>query len=199
MERTPITYRAQRMPSQAQEWFRAEILQALSEYDETGHTDYTETGGLPSRFFLWAMGIEDSIIDKYYPDARHSFITCRFDNEMHLDVIEEKLKKLKFAWLQIGHARLEIFSSDAKTMNKHCHILSTQANKTRIVRDLSRYFRIPKPSVDVKQGHDADLYNKRHDYIRGIKKDLKSEAIDADTKYLDEHNIQQCYSYENIM
>lgn len=199
MERTPINYKAQRMPPVAQAWFRNEILEALKEYDETGRTDYTETGGLPSRFFLWAMGIEDCIIDKYYPDMRHSFITVRFDNEMPLDEIEDKLKKLKFAWLAVGHARLEIFSSDAKTMNKHAHILSTQANKTRIVRDLSRYFKVPKPNVDVKQGHDADLYNKRYDYILGIKKELKSEAIDADTKYLDEHNVQQSYSYENIM
>ncbi len=198
-QQPPISYQAQRMPGSAQEWFRKEIMEALQEYDETGRTDYTETGALPSRFFLWAMGIEDSIIDKYYPNMRHSFITVRFDNEMHLDVIEEKLKTLKFQWLVVGHARLEIFSSDAKTMNKHAHILSTQANKTRIVRDLSRYFRVPKPNVDVKQGHDADLYSKRHDYIRGIKKDEKSEAIDADTKYLDEHNIQQLYSYENIM
>ncbi len=199
MDNTKIMYKANRMPIQAQTWFRHEIDAALQEYDDTGQTGYTETGALPSRFFLWAMGIEDSIIEKYYPDMRHSFITVRFDNDMPLDTIEDKLKELRFKWMAVGHARLEIFSSDAKTMNKHAHILSTQANKTRIVRDLSRYFKVPKPNVDVKQGHDVDLYNKRHDYVRGIKKELKSEAIDADTKYLDEHNIQQMYEYENIM
>ena len=76
--------------------------------------------------------------------------------------------------------------------------MSTWAVKTRIIRDLSRLFKVPPQNIDVKSSDDIQLYDKRQNYINGQKQSLKSEAIDADTKYLDEHNIQQIYLIENI-
>lgn len=185
------------MPVWVQGLMLPKILQWLKEYDETGVYGGSETGEKPTRFALWALNVPQSVIDKYYPMMKHSFITVRLDNDMPLEKVQDKLRNIKFKWMTVASARLEIFSTNMTT-NHHCHILSTWAVKTRIIRDLSRYFKVPGENVDVKQSDDCEVYDKRTKYINGEKKELKSEAIEADTKYLDEHDIQQVYLIENI-
>jgi hypothetical protein len=194
-----MTYekRAQQMPGWVQGQFLPLWRKWLKEYDETGRFSGSETGEKPTKFAMWAMGMEQSEIDYYYPTQKHSFITVRLNNETPLEEIKNKLQNIKFKWMAVASARLEIFSTNM-TKNHHVHILSTWVIKTRAIRDLSRYFKVPKENVDVKHGEDCQLYDKRSNYINGIKKELKSEAIDADTKYLDELNIPQVYQIENI-
>ena len=189
--------RAQQMPKWAQEQFLPQWRKWLQEYDETGIFRGSETGEIPTKFAMWAMNMNESEILKYYPTMKHSFLTIRLNNEEPLENVQEKLRNMKFQWMNVASARLEIFSSNL-TRNHHVHILAPWVVKTRAIRDLSRYFKVPKENVDVKHGHECELYDKRSDYINGHKKELKSEAIDADTKYLDEHNIQQVYLIENI-
>lgn len=182
-------------------WVQGQFLplwrQWLKEYEETGHFKGTDCGSIPTKFAMKMMGMEDSEIDHFYPSQKHVFITCRLDNETPLAKVSEKLENMTFKWMTVAAARLELFSTNM-TRNHHVHILSTFAAKTRIIRDLSRYFRIPKENVDVKVSDKCELYDKRNDYILGNKKEIKSEAIEADAKVLAELNIPQIYQIENI-
>ncbi len=189
--------RAQQMPVWLQGQMLPRIQQWLKEYDETGVYNGSETGEKPTKFAMWALNLPQSIIDKYYPTMKHSFITIRLDNDMPLEKVQDKLRNIKFQWMTVAAARLEIFSTNM-TKNHHVHILSSWVVKTRAIRDLSRYFKVKKENIDVKQSDDCSLYDTRTNYINGNKKELKSEAIDADTKFLDEQNIQQVYLIENI-
>ena len=191
--------KAKPLPEWVQDQFLPLWRKWLKEYDETGFFKGSdENGKLPTPFAMWAMGMESIEIEKYYPKQKHIFITVRLNNEDPLGEIQNKLNEMKFKWMTIATARLELFSTNM-TRNHHVHILSTWCVKTRVIRDLSRYFNIPKENVDVKAGEKIELYNKRYDYIQGIKQDIKSEAIDADTTELKNNNIQQVYSIENIL
>ncbi len=185
------------MPAWVQGQFKPLWQQWLNEWKETGHFQGTDCGSPPTAFALWAMGFTPNEIADIYPCQKHSFITVRLNNETPLGEIQKKLENMTFKWMTVASARLEIFSTNMQR-NHHVHILSTQAAKTRIIRDLSRYFKVPKENVDVKQSDKCELYDKRSNYIHGVKKDLKSEAIEADTKVLDELNIPQIYTIENI-
>ena len=190
--------KTQPLPNWVQDQFLPLWKTWLKEYDETGFFKGSdETGKLPTRFALWAMGCEQATIEKYYPTKKHSFITIRLDNEVPLEKIQEKIQNINLKWMTIAYARLELFSTNM-TRNHHVHILSSFAVKTRIIRDLSRYFKVPKQNIDVKHGEKCELYDTRYNYIQGDKKELKSEAISADQKELDEKNIQQIYAIENI-
>lgn len=189
--------RAQQMPRWAQEKFQPLWRKWLKDYQISGHFEGSETGAPPTKFALWALGFSDTEIQELYPSQKHSFITVRLNNDEPLEQIQAKLQSINLKWMTVASARLEIFSSNL-TRNHHIHILSTWAVKTRIIRDLSRLFKVKPQNVDVKQSDDIQLYDKRQNYINGQKQELKSEAIDADTKYLDEHNIQQIYLIENI-
>ncbi len=185
------------MPSQVQEWFLPLWRQYLKEYEQTGYFQGSETGEKPTKFAMKMMGMEESEINQWYPSQKHVFITVRLNNETPLAKIEEKLENMTFKWLTVGAARLELYSTNM-TRNHHVHILSTFAAKTRIIRDLSRYFKVPKENVDVKSSDKCELYDKRSNYILGNKQELKTEAIEADTKELENQNIKQIYEIENI-
>lgn len=186
------------MPAWAQERFAPQWRKWLEVWKETGFFEGTDCGSPPTKFALQMMGFSDTEISDIYPVLKHSFITVRFDNETSLNDIQKKLENLKFKWLITGYGRLEVFSSDGVTHNHHVHILSTWCVKTRIIRDLQRYFKVDREKIDVKQSDDVELYDKRNNYLNGIKQDKKSVAMEADTKYLQEHNIKQVYSWENI-
>lgn len=190
--------RGKPMPAQVQEWFLPVWRQYLKEYEQTGYFQGSETGQKPTKFAMKMMGMEDSEINTWYPSSPHNFITVRFNNTTPLGEIETKLDNMKFQWLTVGAARLELYSTNM-TRNHHVHILSTPAApKTRIIRDLSRLFKVPKENVDVKSSDKCELYDKRSNYILGEKHELKSEAIEADTKELENQNIKQIYEIENI-
>ena len=187
------------MPPWVQGQFKPLWQQWLEEWKVSGHFQGTECGSPPTVFALWAMGFTPTEIAEIHPRTPHNFITVRLNNETPLGEIQKKLENITFKWLVTGQARLEIFSSDAQTRNHHVHILSTpQAPKTRIIRDLSRLFSVNRENVDVKKGEKCEVYDKRSAYIQGEKMSLKSEAIDKDQKVLDELNIPQIYSIENI-
>lgn len=188
----------QKMPRLVQDMFGPKWKEWLLEYDETGHFRGSETGEKPTRFAMEMMGFEETDIAKYYPSHKHSFITVRLNNETDLKTIEHKLHEIKLSWLGISTARLEVFGSDAQTHNHHIHFLTPPVNKTRAIRDMSRYFKVDKVMIDVAPPSDkCELYETRKEYLQGKKKELKSEAIDMDTKYLENLNIQQIY-YINV-
>lgn len=195
--------RAKKMPPWAIERFGPEWKKYLEEYfeqEKNGETPYfrgSEDGSLPTPFALWALGFSEEEIQKVHPATRHSFVTVRLDNNTPLTEVQHKIQTINFAWLKVGSARLELFSSDL-TRNHHIHMLVPWTVKTRIIRDLASYFKVPRPNVDVKHSDNTDLYHKRQDYINGEKQDAKNEAIQADSKELYELDIQQVYLIENL-
>ena len=187
------------MPAWVQGQFKPLWQQWLEEWKQTGHFEGSPTHEPPTVFALWAMGFSPSEIAEIHPSTPHNFITIKLKNETPLGEIQKKIENITLKWMVTAQARLELFSSDAQTRNHHIHILSTpQAPKTRIIRDLSRLFNLPRENIDIKNSDKCELYDKRSAYIQGIKKDLKSEAIDKDQQVLDELNIPQIYSIENI-
>lgn len=189
--------RATKMPAWVQGQFLPLWRQWLKDYETTGYFQGSETGEKPTKFAMHMMNMEQSEIDYWYKEEKHSFITVRLDNSTPLGEVRDKLENMKFQWMTLASARIELHSTDG-TKNHHVHILSTQVNKHRAIRDLSRYFKVNKENVDVKNGEKCELYDKRSNYIQGIKQDKKSEAIELDRKVLDDLDIQQIYSIENI-
>lgn len=189
--------RATKMPAWVQGQFLPLWRQWLKEYEISGHFEGSETHEKPTKFAMHMMGMEQSEIDYWYPEQKHSFCTIRLNNSTPLGEVRDKLENMKFQWMTLASARIELHSTDG-TKNHHVHILSTQVNKHMAIRDLSRYFKVNKENVDIKNGEKCELYDKRSNYIQGIKQEKKSEAIELDRKVLDDLDIQQIYSIENI-
>lgn len=189
--------RATKMPAWVQGQFLPLWRQWLKEYEISGHFEGSPSGEKPTKFAMHMMNMEQSEIDYWYPEQKHSFLTIKLKNSTPLGEVRDKLENMKFQWMTLASARIELHSTDG-TQNHHVHILSTQVNKHRAIRDLSRYFKLPKEHIDIKNAEKCELYDKRSNYIQGIKQDKKSEAIELDRKVLDDLDIQQIYSIENI-
>lgn len=175
-------------------------LKALGKYEETGifKLQGQEPQEFPTKAHLKFIGFDNAFISTYYPVKSHQIITCRLNMQAinYVD-LALSLKNMSYKWLEDAHLILEAHSKDC-TPNLHFHLLiSPAANKTQIIRDLTRRFKIPKPSVDVKLSDDPELYQTRNAYVAGVKQDKKLDAVCADVKFFEEKDVVRFYHYVN--
>lgn len=188
------------------------ILETDAQNDPAWHSFCYANGGLD-------MSDEEltSLYDEYKNPIGpsmiyHLFLTISLERlplEIELKrekVLEDlqKLRHIKYNYLKKKDlkARFEFHSLDKELKmlkdNYHIHILIRgkiqRFDKSRIVRDFKNLFKIEGNFIDVKYSDSPDLYHTRTEYIKGIKRAEKSDAVDQDTKTRSALGLEELYS-----
>lgn len=150
--------------------------------------DPTLTEGIGFEHTCRIFGLHDLI-----EDTSHQFITVALPNDYDLGKLDSLLTKKMQKWLHNATAVIENHS--ASGINLHVHILKLgNYNKTKIIRDLSRKFKIDRNFIDVKWSTERLDYINRQNYINGIKLDEeKRENCKLDREWRIENNLKEKY------
>jgi len=130
------------------------------------------------------------------PCYRHLFLTISLDpKNFDSEQIPDWLPDLSIIQ---NHAIwcFEFYGKDLK-FHPHIHLLiktTKKLDKKRIIQKLSSKFNVARNFIDYKTGNNKHLFNKRVNYIKGIKSSLKNAQINADQKFRDEKNIKDFYT-----
>ncbi len=134
-------------------------------------------------------------LEKHFPDLfqSHQLITVALPNDYDLDLLKDKIKKIKYSYLK--KALLAVEYNTAVGENLHCHILKKgNYQKGKIARDLSRYFKIASNFIDVESDSDPQTYLNRLSYINGEKSDpAKMLNCLRDQKWRKDNNFEEIY------
>lgn len=126
---------------------------------------------------------------------RHQFITVALPNDYSLTkLVEQITNKLKYDYLIGAFVRVENFSDTGE--NLHLHILKDGIySKTKIIRDLSRKFKVEKNFINVKTSNKEIDYENRKNYIFGNKKDTgKQDNVEKDILWRQNNDINEIYN-----
>lgn len=127
-------------------------------------------------------------------ETPHQFITVALPNSYPLGKLDTQLTTKINKWLADSLAVVEYHSKSGE--NLHIHILR-QGNysKPKIIRDLSRKFKVDRNFIDVKRSvRDVD-YKNRYNYIKGIKvDDDKSEYVEKDREWRKQSGLRELYN-----
>lgn len=152
------------------------------------HGDNVEA--YPSHAIRFAKECGLDLLKKDYP---HQFITIALENTYNLGKLVNIIKGLEYQYTKEALVSIENYSSVGE--NLHVHILKKGIySKTKIIRDMSRKFKVAPNFINVKKGTRESDYRNRLAYIKGDKADeLKKENSDKDKEWRIENNIQQLY------
>lgn len=144
---------------------------------------------VPSKQLLFDSGLADEF-DKKYP---HQLITIRLPNDININTLKRKVNTLSYKYLENGILSIERYSEIGE--NLHIHILKEGTySKTKIIRDMSRYWKVDMNAVDVKTGRNENLYNNRVNYVKKEKStEKKQEFNEKDNIYLEENDLKKFY------
>ena len=138
-------------------------------------------------------------LEEYFPDMdyRHQFITVALPNEYCLSTLKKNLINISYSYLNNALARVENFSKSGE--NLHIHILKKgNYQKSKIIRDLSRTFKVAPNFIDVVSSKSSVKYFNTLAYIKGEKKDdEKMENVMLDQKWRLDNEIDEIY-YLNV-
>ena len=110
--------------------------------------------------------------------VNHTFITLAFPQESleECQNIHRKLEDLNYADLN-EYAYIYEFYGENNKPNFHVHILVRgKLNKKNYIRNFSRKFKLPPSKVDIRLSDEEELFEKRCNYIKGIKQEKKLDA-----------------------
>ena len=127
------------------------------------------------------------------PQKKHQFITVALPTEkINLVKLKKTISKLNYEYLENGYLTVEFYSGKQKE-NLHLHILKDGIyNKTKLIRDMSRKFKVSDNFVNVKKGTTESDYYNRLSYLRGEKVDeQKKENSELDRIWREKNDIQQ--------
>jgi len=130
------------------------------------------------------------------PQFKHQFITIALPTEKtELQRLIRTILNLNYDYLTDALLSVEMFSGELKKENLHIHILKQGIySKTKIIRDLSRRFKVAPNFINVKKGTTQKDYLNRLHYINGEKDDqLKKENVILDREWRIQNNIEQLY------
>lgn len=134
-------------------------------------------------------------LEKHFPDLfqSHQLITVALPNDFDLDLLKDKIKKIKYSYLKNALLTVEFYSKSGE--NLHIHALKKgNYQKGKIVRDLSRYFKITTNFIDVESSSDPQIYLNRLSYINGEKSDPdKMLNCLRDQKWRKDNNFEEIY------
>ncbi|AKV62299.1 putative replication initiation protein, partial [Sicyonia brevirostris associated circular virus] len=128
-------------------------------------------------------------------DRRHQFITVALPQTYDLKKLVSQIEnELRYDWIIGAYVRVENFSDTGE--NLHLHILKDgQYTKTKIIRDLSRKFKVEKNFINVKSSNKEVDYENRYNYILGNKKDAgKLENVQKDKEWRENNDINEIYN-----
>lgn len=122
-----------------------------------------------------------------------TFLTLNFSTDLEIREIHNKIKLLVLRKHYFKDK--DIIYNFENTEHPHVHMLikgeTTQPSK--IIRDMSRIFKINKNFVDCKNSSDENLYETRLNYIKGIKQNSKKEAVETDRIWRSKHCLEEYY------
>lgn len=149
--------------------------------------DYTT---YPSHAIRFAKECGIDLLKKDYP---HQFITIALENTRHLGKLVNTIQGLEYQYIKEAIVSIENYSSVGE--NLHVHILKKGIyNKTKLIRDMSRKFKVAPNFINVKKGTNESDYRNRLNYIKGDKTDEdKKENSIKDQIWRKENNIQDVY------
>ncbi len=142
----------------------------------------------------------------------HLFLTISLESlplEIELKrekVLEDlqKIRHIKYNYLKQKdlEARFEFHSLNKELKmlrdNYHIHMLIRgkikRFDKSRIIRDFKNLFKVEGNFIDVKYSDSPDLYHTRREYINGIKRDEKTDAVKKDEETRHALGIEELYS-----
>ena len=125
-------------------------------------------------------------------DKPHQFITVALPNDYDIKKILNYISK-PHKWCN-GWISIEKYSKTGE--NLHMHILKEENySKTKIIRDLSRRFKIASNFIDVRKGTEPTDWNNRLSYIQGTKvSEEKMEYVAKDKEWRKNANIRDYYN-----
>lgn len=133
------------------------------------------------------------------PKKSHRFITVSINKEKQPKgvalLMEKFIAKHKYS-VDIECYTLEFTNADMQ-YHPHIHILmngSKTPQKSNIIRDFSRCFKIEKNFVDIQTSNDPILYETRRKYVFGEKQDIKEKQVKKDKEIREKHNLLSHYS-----
>lgn len=125
-------------------------------------------------------------------DKPHQFITVALPNTTSLKRILRYIEQ-PHKWCK-GWLSIEKYSKSGE--NLHLHILKEgYYSKTKIIRDLSRRFKVERNFIDVRRGTEPKDWNNRLSYIKGTKMDTdKMEHVTKDKEWRQKNNLRDFYN-----
>ncbi len=137
---------------------------------------------------LQFLGIDD----EFTTIKPHCFMTVRLRQSDCIVDVYDKVKALKYGWLEGGEAVLEDFASH----NPHFHLLlPRKVHKGNVIKQLANRFKVPKAFVDYKQSDCPEVYGKRQSYLRGVKQEKKAGKVAADVEHRNANNIPHLINF----
>ena len=137
----------------------------------------------------------------------HALITISLGAERELDyrelphIIQQTLTRNSSAIGQNTYIFSCEFYGSKQQFQPHVHIFVKGKGTVlpKVVRAFTRAFKDLKPNmVDVKRSDKGDLYDKRKDYVCGIKKDDKLESIKLDDEFRNKYDIKKYYDIDIV-
>lgn len=128
------------------------------------------------------------------PEKKHQFITIALPKDLGIMQLKKYIYSLDYKYLQGVLLCCEFFSEVGE--NLHVHILKHGVySKTRIIRDLSRKFKIEENFVDVRLGKRESDYENRYAYITGDKESESKQAnVYLDREWRKQNGLQDLYT-----
>lgn len=125
-------------------------------------------------------------------DEPHQMITVALPNDYDVKRIKSYIQK-PHKWNKGSILSVERYSKSGE--NLHVHILKKgYYSKTKIIRDLSKKFKVASNFIDVRRGTEPVDYNNRLSYLKGFKKDdEKMESVQKDKEWRIKENLRDFY------
>lgn len=138
--------------------------------------------------YLKTVGMYDELVGS----EKHQFITVALPNDYPISKILKYVDSPHKYFRNNSIMSIEKYSSTG--VNLHVHLLKKgNYSKTKIIRDLSKKFKIESNFVDVKSSDDRTLYQTREAYVKGEKVEPKCEYVMQDREWRKTEKIKDYY------
>lgn len=135
---------------------------------------------------------EERVRERLSGSVKHKFITISLPKIFDPKKVVEIIDSCRFDYMKNSMFCLEVTGADG-AWHPHLHILIEGCpDNTRMIRDLSHLLDIKKNFVDIGL-RNYDLYERRKNYILGIKQDKKMDQVKKDTEYLQSNGLEKYY------
>jgi len=134
-----------------------------------------------------------NLYEELIGEEKHQLITLALPNEFEISKILKYISKPHSYLVDNAVLAIERFSETGE--NLHVHIIKKgNYSKSKIIRDMSKKFKIEPNFVDVRYGIAKDMYQKRLQYVKGEKTSKKELNVEKDKKWRIEKNIDNYYN-----
>ncbi len=126
---------------------------------------------------------------------KHQFITIALPQTTNLPQLVSTIHSLNYSYLSDAMLTIENFSGELHTENLHIHILKKEIySKNKIIRDLSKKFKVSNNFINIKLGKTEKDYMNRLHYINGEKQsEIKTQNSKMDKQWRTDNDLEQIY------